>query len=103
MVIIKNYMEDIVAQNLEKVIKNSGGCFCEKCRMDTMAIALNKLPNKYIVTDKGELYTRLAVLQQQFDVDVISAIAQAVMLVKENPRHTEEDLMDLQIRGSREA
>jgi len=95
MAVLKNFMEDIVEQNLDKVIKNSGGCLCEKCRLDTMAIVLNRMPNRYVVTERGELYTKISILQQQFDVDVISAIAQAVMVVKINPRHTEEDLHNL--------
>jgi len=95
MAILKNFMEDIVEQNLDKVIESSGGCLCEKCRLDTMAIVLNRMPNKYAVTEMGELYTKLSVLQQQFDVDVVSNIAQAAMLVKKSPRHTPMDLIIL--------
>ena len=92
MAVLKNFMEDLVEQNLDKIIKSSGGCLCEKCRLDTMAIVLNKMPNKYAVTEKGEVYTKLSVLQQQFDVDVVSNIVQASMLVAKSPRHTQEDL-----------
>jgi len=58
--------------------------------MDIRAIALNSLPPKYVVTRKGELYTKLSSLQQQFDVDIISAITKAAVIVGRNPRHGED-------------
>jgi len=39
------------------------------------------------VTDKGELYSKVDSLKQQFEVDVISALAKAAVIVKRNPRH----------------
>jgi competence protein ComFB len=96
MTVMKNYMESIVEDNLDKVIRKSGGCFCNKCRMDIMAIALNSLPTKYIVTDKGHLFTKISALQQQFEVDVVSALANAIVQVRESPRHTQEDLDDME-------
>jgi len=84
---IKNYMEDLVFTQLDEVVKDVGACGCEKCRMDIAAIALNSLKPHYVVTAKGRLYTKLNTLQQQFDVDVLSAITKAAMFVKMNPRH----------------
>jgi competence protein ComFB len=96
MAVMKNYMEDIVEDNLDMVIKKSGGCSCSKCRMDIEAIALNNLPTKYIVTNKGQLYAKISALQQQFEVDVVSAIASAIVQVRKSPRHTQEDLEDME-------
>lgn len=90
MIVVKNYMEEIVLENLDKVIESCGGCQCEICRMDIMAVALNLLPTKYIATEKGQLYSKVSMLQQQFEVDVVSAIARAVDIVKKNPRHTKD-------------
>ena len=36
---------------------------CHICRMDIAAYALNHLPSKYVVTRKGEVYSKLAELQ----------------------------------------
>jgi competence protein ComFB len=84
---IKNYMEEVVYDLMDDILKDINVCKCEKCRMDTAAIALNQLPPKYIVTEKGELYSRISALRQQFEVDVIAAITKAAVLVKRTPRH----------------
>lgn len=84
---IKNYMEEIVFNQLKEVLEDINVCTCEKCLLDIAAIALNDLPPKYIVSEKGELYSRINTLKQQFEVDVISAITKAAVLVKRKPRH----------------
>lgn len=86
---IKNYMEVCIQNMLDKVIGETDVCRCEKCRMDIIAIALNNLPAKYVVTTKGVLYSKLTTLEYQFDVDIITAIARAVDIVKANPRHNQ--------------
>ena len=87
---IKNYMEDSVNELLDVVLAETNSCTCEKCLYDITAIALNSLPSKYVVTSRGNLYTKLAAHQQQSNVDVISAITKAVVIVNNNPRHNEE-------------
>jgi competence protein ComFB len=87
MEIIKNYMEDVVKQMIDEVLEDMNFCSCDKCRMDILAIALNDLPPKYIVTNKGELFTKINALKQQFEVDVISSLTKAAILVKRKPRH----------------
>jgi len=84
---IKNYMEEIVFSLMKEVLADINVCSCEKCKMDIAAIALNDLPPKYIVSDKGELYSKVNSLKQQFEVDVISAVTKAAVMVKRNPRH----------------
>jgi competence protein ComFB len=87
MTLIKNYMEEIVFNQLKEILDDINVCSCEKCILDIAAIALNDLPPKYIVTEKGELYSKIGALKQQFEVDVISAITKAAVLVKRRPRH----------------
>ena len=88
---IKNYMEDCVDDMLMNMIKNiafaTTTCTCEQCKMDIKAIALNALPQKYVVTRKGELYAKISSLQHQFEVDIIAAITRASVIVGRNPRH----------------
>jgi len=84
---IKNYMEEIVFNQMKDVLTDINMCTCDKCMLDIAAIALNDLPPKYIVTEKGELYSKINTLKQQFEVDVIAAITKAAVLVKRNPRH----------------
>jgi competence protein ComFB len=85
--LLKNYMEEVVSQLLEQVIRDIPMCRCEKCRQDIAAIALNNLPAKYVVTEQGEVYSKVNTLLQQFEVDVILAITKASMTVKDNPQH----------------
>jgi competence protein ComFB len=80
-------MEEIVFGQMKEVLADINMCTCEKCLLDIAAIALNDLPPKYVVTKKGELYSKINTLGQQFEVDVVSAITKAAVLVKRRPRH----------------
>ncbi|MFZ5353571.1 MAG: late competence development ComFB family protein [Bacillota bacterium] len=84
---LKNYMEDIVMHKIDSLLKLMNICDCEKCRLDIMAIALNDLPAKYVVTEKGELFTKIRELENQFEVDVETAIIKAAVFVSKNPKH----------------
>lgn len=84
---IKNFTEEIVYNHMKDLMPEINMCKCEKCMMDVAAIALNYLPPKYIVTEKGELYSKVSQLSQQFEVDVVAAITKAAILVKRRPRH----------------
>lgn len=86
---VKNYMEDLVWDHIDRIMAKSNTCSCEKCRYDIAALALNFLPPRYVVTDKGETYTRIKALEQQFYVDVITAISHAVLVVNSRPHHDE--------------
>ena len=87
---VKNYMENCVVDSMKMVLKQINACQCDKCSADILAIALNTLPPKYVVTEKGELYSKLATLRQQFDVDIIAAITKAAVIVGRSPRHNED-------------
>jgi competence protein ComFB len=88
--IIKNFMEEIVFHSMDDVLKDINMCKCEICRMDIAAKALNDLPPQYVVTVKGEVYSKINNLKTQFEVDVISAITKAAVLVKRYPRHDQK-------------
>lgn len=84
---LKNTMEEVVARNIDSILNVMNICKCEKCRMDIMAISLNDLPAKYVVTEAGELYTKVRELGQQFEVNVETAIIKAAIFVTKNPQH----------------
>lgn len=85
---LKNFMEELVFQQLDGIIeKQQDVCRCERCRLDIAALALNYLSPRYIVTQQGETYTRIQTLEQQFKVDVISALIKAIVIVQASPRH----------------
>lgn len=88
---IRNYMEDILRDRMPAVLKAMPDiCRCERCEMDRLAYALNKMPPKYIVTTTGKLYAKLNLLIGQFDADIVRAITDAAVIVDNSPRHDEE-------------
>lgn len=88
---LKNCMEDIVWQSLDEMLSTREDiCKCKKCRYDIMALALNFLPPRYVVTDAGETFAKVDSLEQQFSVDVLTAITNAMIIVGTRPRHDEE-------------
>jgi len=91
---MKNYMEEIVLSAMDDILRDINVCTCERCRYDIAAKALNDLPPQYIVTKKGEIYSKINNLKAQFEVDVISAITKAAILVKRNPQHDNKDIFD---------
>ncbi len=91
---MKNYMEVIVFHAMEEILKDINVCSCERCRYDIAAKALNDLPPLYIVTEKGELYSKINSLKSQFEVDVITAVAKSAILVKRNPSHSKNYSQD---------
>ncbi len=86
---LKNYMEVIVKDTIEDILPDINVCRCERCKLDIAAKALNDLPPKYVVTQKGEIFSKINKLRSQFEVDVIAAITKAAILVKRNPSHDE--------------
>ena len=85
---IHNYMEEAVKDVLESILSERDDvCKCDICRSDMMAWALNRLPPKYVSTQKGRVYTKLDEIGIQFKTDIIREVAKAVEYVKNNPRH----------------
>ncbi len=84
---IRNFMEDMVKDVLDELLSSDANiCKCEKCRLDIMAIALNNIKPKYVVTVKGRVYAKLSELEVQFRADVIRELAKAISLVKGKPQ-----------------
>lgn len=87
-----NVMEGLVMETIEEVLKTQkDACGCRRCRLDMAAIALNKLTPAYVVTAEGEVLLRTSSLKQQFKVDIIRAVTEALALVKKNPHHFREN------------
>ncbi|MDR1702935.1 MAG: late competence development ComFB family protein [Sporomusaceae bacterium] len=88
---LKNCMEDLVWQYMEQILHcYEGLCNCDRCRYDIFAIALNSLPARYVVSDLGETYTKIQMLDNEFRVSVMTAISLAVDIVKSHPRHDDK-------------
>ena len=84
-----NYMEEVVKRVFEDLTKEypyRDKNFTEKMKLDIYAYTLNHLPPRYIVSEKGHLYTRLNELQQQFQTDLVVELTKAIQIVTTNPR-----------------
>ncbi|MGN0687471.1 MAG: late competence development ComFB family protein [Oscillospiraceae bacterium] len=84
---IINVMEAFVSERLDEMLKSESCCKCERCLDDMRAIALNKLPAKYVSSHNGELFSKLDSLIRQNSVDINIAIAAAVDAVSKRPSH----------------
>jgi len=85
---IQNYMEDVVQDELELLLsERENVCSCQKCKYDIMVMALNRLPPKYVITNRGRLYTKLSEQETQFKADVVKEVTKAISQVSRNPQH----------------
>lgn len=82
-----NLMEDIVLQYVDSMMTASNSCRCAVCRADVIALALNRLPPHYVVSDKGRMMIKLKSYESQFRTDVTAALSHAIQQVHDNPRH----------------
>jgi competence protein ComFB len=83
-----NYMEDMVKEELEALLAETDDiCKCQKCKFDIMVWALNRLPPKYVITDKGRMFTKLKEQEVQFRADVVRVLTKAMLHVSKNPLH----------------
>lgn len=86
---LHNYTESIVKEVVDELMNNTSLdiCRCERCRLDVAAIALNGLPPHYVVTEKGEVFTRLSFSYNDMRVKVLAAVMNAMLQVARNPSH----------------
>ena len=89
---LRNYSEEAVRAYMERWYAESGGCQCDGCRLDVMAIMLNNIKPKYVVTDTGALYAQMEDFDLQNRIDLMSEMTQAINIVKKRPRHTERPM-----------
>lgn len=82
-----NVMEQLVSQKIEKFMNDLGMCTCDRCKADVMALALSKLPAKYLVTDEVLITPSLNYYDVKFNAQIISAIMTACTLVIDRPKH----------------
>ena len=84
---LKNYLEivveDAVDQELAKM--NEEWTKSHKCKLDIMALVLNRLPARYIVTDKGRIMTKITETEVQFQADILRQLIRAIKQVGTNP------------------
>ena len=82
-----NVMERIVSDKIIYFMRQFECCTCEKCIADTIALTLNGLPPKYIVTKPAAEAPLLSFYTNHFISEITVEATKACMTVKENPKH----------------
>jgi competence protein ComFB len=84
-----NYMEEAACAILGELLQDPACASLrgnEKAKLDILAYALNRLPPRYFVTEKGQLFTRIQELRQQFKTDILVELTKGIQQVLNNPR-----------------
>mgnify|MGYP000869306732 FL=1 len=79
-----NIMESKVISKLDELLERFSCCKCDRCKKDIVALALNKLPPKYMVMASGQPEPES---DKQTNAEVVSALIQAAVKVRAHPRH----------------
>jgi len=88
---LRNFTEEAVRAYLDRWFKEADMCHCDDCRLDVLALMLNNLPPKYVVTDTGALYAQLGDFDPQNRIDFMTIMSQAVQTVNKGPRHEKRE------------
>lgn len=88
-VVLVNKMEAAVKTAVDRLFAqgNNPGCICDRCRLDVVALALNSLPSKYVVTNIGNAVTNVVLDSSQWQANLTMAICNAIDIVRSKPRH----------------
>ncbi len=81
--ILVNLAELAVKERLNEALNRFKCCECDRCIKDIMAIAVNALPPKYVLRSEQDIAVEL----RKYEGDVVGALVNAVLKVKNNPRH----------------
>jgi len=82
-----NVMKALVEAKADKYIQLFGLCTCSRCRTDVIALALTRLPAKYVVATQADLVPLLSMYEGKYNATVVSQVMRACNTVSEKPRH----------------
>lgn len=83
-----NHTETCVRQALQEFLRdNAIACSCEQCQADIIALALNRLPAHYYVSQRGEIMTRWKSQTTSDKVTIMADIVRAAQQVSASPSH----------------
>lgn len=85
---IVNVMAAILKQqSIPEFMAKYGCCTCNKCVADVNALALTRLPAKYVVLKKDATSPMIGYYQSRYRADILASLLRACLIVKESPRH----------------
>ena len=83
-----NMMELLVDERLERYVRMFGLCTCPRCMADARALALTRLPAKYVVLAGSAATPMTSLYRAKYESMVVAQVIQACKTVMESPRHT---------------
>lgn len=83
--VLINLMEELVLSKLDATLDRFNCCKCDKCKKD-IAAALNRLKPHYVVMSEQDEDHRKK-NEEMYASEVTSALIQAILMVKKEPRH----------------
>lgn len=85
--VYRNVMEELVETRVNELWCEHQGCKCDRCKQDVIAFTLNHLPPQYVVTDEGELFTKVRHLEVRHEFEITKQIAVAMKIIGDKPHH----------------
>lgn len=82
-----NIMESIVKDKIIYFMRQFDVCTCDRCVSDTIALTMNGLIPRYIVTSPAAVDPLISFYTNKLISDVTVEATKACIVVKENPRH----------------
>ena len=82
-----NVMERIVKDKIIYFMRQFDVCTCDRCVADTIAMTLNGLTPKYIVTTPAAVDPLLSYYTNRLIPDVTVEATKACIIIKDHPRH----------------
>jgi competence protein ComFB len=82
-----NIMESIVKDKIIYFMRQFDVCTCERCVADTIALTMNGLMPRYIVTSPAAVDPLISFYTNKLISDVTVEATKACIVVKDNPRH----------------
>ena len=82
-----NVMEAIVKDKIIYFMRQFDVCTCERCVADTIALTMNGLMPRYIVTSPAAVDPLISFYTNKLISDVTVEATKACITVKDNPRH----------------
>ncbi|MCL2068753.1 MAG: late competence development ComFB family protein [Oscillospiraceae bacterium] len=87
--VLVNVTEQFARILLPDMIANAGGCTCEKCKLDVLALTLNCFGGSYVTLKSGEDAEEAAKMRitDSEHIEIMQALARSIDFVRSSPRH----------------
>lgn len=88
--VLVNVMDELIDRIQDDIMQKFGMCTCERCRLDTRALALSNLSSKYVVLNVDSVSPMLNFYEHRYQGAITAQLTQACRTVMQHPHHTDE-------------